>query len=424
MDIYFCEKCGVSVPLPEVMAGRAVASDGKVYCSQHLPGSADGDLELYFCDTCGVSIPLQDVITGTAQTGGEKTVCATCSRKQKAPAETEDRFRLYFCDSCNTSVPQSHVVTGRAAVRGGKTYCENCRDRVARRVSPLVPVIGILVLAVAALGVVLLAGGGAKEPAGPDPLKVLAETESVLAGRIDAMDQAGKERAADFESRLRAASDGLVEKIRGLEAKIADLEGRAAARADLDRKVQALEAEVARLRPLEEQARKLEAMEEEIRRLRTEVGRTPAAPLPEPAPAAPPAAEPAPEPAADIPEDVRVRIDRLASPDSGIRFSAAVELGKKGHPAAVPALAKLLADDEDLFVRRAAARALGEIRETAAVPALIEALLDKEIYVALQASKSLQAITGKEFGFKDKMSLSQRRQVQNRWKKWWKDHDE
>ena len=71
----------VVVPLQEVVGGRATSTDGKVYCTQHMPGAQDGDLKLYFCDSCGVSIPLQDVITGTASTGGDRTICASCRRK-------------------------------------------------------------------------------------------------------------------------------------------------------------------------------------------------------------------------------------------------------------------------------------------------------------------------------------------------------
>ena len=135
MKIYFCEACGASVPLHEVVGGRATASDGKVYCSEHRPGGADGDLRLYFCDACGISIPLQDVITGSAKTEGDRTLCPGCVRREQNEARSPDRFQLYFCDSCNTSIPQSHVVTGRALVRGGKTYCENCRERATWRSS-------------------------------------------------------------------------------------------------------------------------------------------------------------------------------------------------------------------------------------------------------------------------------------------------
>ncbi len=82
MKIYFCEKCGISIPLQEVVGGGATARDGKTYCQGCRPGeSSEGeDLKLYFCDNCKISIPLQDVITNRAKAVGEEMLCTGCAR--------------------------------------------------------------------------------------------------------------------------------------------------------------------------------------------------------------------------------------------------------------------------------------------------------------------------------------------------------
>jgi HEAT repeat protein len=426
MKIYFCEMCGASVPLQEVVAGRATASNGRVYCAHHMPGAADGDLKLYFCDSCGVSIPLQDVITGTASADGDRTLCTECGRKEAVGDTSGDRFRLHFCDGCNTSIPQSHVVTGRALVRGGRTYCENCKDRATRRLSPVIPVLGVVVLAAVAIAMVFVFNPGAARDDAPDPVKLLGVVEKEVGDRIVDLDRSWRESLAEADQRLAEAREAFSHGIGKLEAQVTNLTKALEDRKALAEKIGHLEAEVSRLKPLEGRVAKLVNLRAEVERLREALKVSQRAPVGR--------AEPAPEPAVakntpvapaenqDAPEAVRQRIDRLKSPDSGIRFSAAVELGKLAHNAAVAPLTVLLAKDEDLFVRRAAARALGEINDRTAIPALIEALMDSEIYVSLQAAKSLRSISGKEFGFKETLTASKRRQVQTKWKKWWKDN--
>ncbi|MCU0727631.1 MAG: hypothetical protein MUE73_17875, partial [Planctomycetes bacterium] len=176
MKIYFCEKCGISIPLQEVVGGRATARDGKTYCQGCLPRDRveSEDLKLYFCDNCKVSIPLQDVITNRAKPEGETMLCADCARlgspertarrervRREMEEREESRYRLHFCDGCNTSIPQSHIVTGRAVIRDGRTYCERCKTRVERRRS------GVLVPILCAALVIGLAGAGFFIAGGP-----------------------------------------------------------------------------------------------------------------------------------------------------------------------------------------------------------------------------------------------------------------
>jgi len=80
---------------------------------------------------------------------------------------------------------------------------------------------------------------------------------------------------------------------------------------------------------------------------------------------------PAREPEEKMPERVRELVKELESPELSRRKNAVVELGKIGHPAAVPHLAKLL-EDPDLAWR--ATVALTKIKDPAALPHLARAL--------------------------------------------------
>jgi HEAT repeat protein len=136
-----------------------------------------------------------------------------------------------------------------------------------------------------------------------------------------------------------------------------------------------------------------------------------------------PQPEPEQEPMAEAPPQVKTWMDQLADKDAGVRFSAAVELGKSGYKGAAAKLAKVLEDDKDMFVRRAAARSLGELDAWVAVPTLIGTLQDKDIFVAIMASKALESITGQNFGFKEGLGKSELRKVVGKAKKWWEEHE-
>lgn len=444
MKIYFCEKCGVSIPLQEVVGGRATARDGKTYCQGCHPGGdvEGGDLKLYFCDNCRVSIPLQDVITNRAKAVGEQMLCLDCSRlnegqrsarrdriQREMKEKEEGRYRLHFCDSCNTSIPQSHLITGRAVIRGGRTFCERCRGRAeGRRVSALATVSVLLLLAVVFVaGYVLLGSGGGllageakKAEAGPDPMLLL---ENRVVGLEDELG-----RRAEEISKLRGSLEALPD-IREEQERLGDLvdgnrrqakeilEKQNVFKSDADERAARLE-DV--LRQLEGRLAALNARLDELEKAPPGAA-APAAPAPA-AGGGPKVAPPPPPTPAEVPEEVKTLISDLKNDDAGVRFSAAVELGKKGNKAAVDPLIEILKEDRDVFVRRAAIRSLGDLNAWRAVPVLIDCLEDKELFVTTTASDALEKITGQDFGLKEGLSRSEVRRVVQKAKDWWEEH--
>ena len=91
--------------------------------------------------------------------------------------------------------------------------------------------------------------------------------------------------------------------------------------------------------------------------------------------------------------DLEEQIDRLKRPDAEVeeRENAAIDIGKIGDAAGVPALVAALGD-ADKNVRWRAAEALGEIKNAAAVPALVAALGDADADVRRNAASALRAI--------------------------------
>jgi len=447
MKIYFCEKCGISIPLQEVVAGRATARDGKTYCAGCRPADSGGeDLKLYFCDNCRVSIPLQDVITDRAKEVGEQTLCVDCARlsesqrrvrknriEQDLKEKEESRYRLHFCDSCNTSIPQSHLVTGRAVLRGGRTYCERCRGRAERKKVSAVSVVGVAV----ALGVAFVAGfmilgavpnllaNSGEEEGAKDRVEVLKQEileevrKEVKAGR-----DMVNEQLVELE-RLIEDMSKRTENLKESFAEVAELADEAESKSKEFRgnmQIRLAKADVS-LREAQEKLNALAARLEEQRQIFAAGATAARADRPDPPAAATPAApEPASPAAPSASPEVKAWIDQLSDDDAGIRFSAAVELGKTGYKGAVEPLSRVLEKDKDTFVRRAAARSLGDLDAWAAVPSLIETLGAKEYFVAITAHKALTKITGQDFGFRDGLSRTELRKVVSKARGWWDEH--
>jgi HEAT repeat protein len=84
--------------------------------------------------------------------------------------------------------------------------------------------------------------------------------------------------------------------------------------------------------------------------------------------------------------------------DAQVRVAACEALGRRGGSEAVTILSNVLTDDTDIDVRLAAARCLGDTRDTAAVEALAAALEDPNPALQLRGMRSLEKVTGKQFG--------------------------
>jgi len=449
MKIYFCEKCGISIPLQEVVGGRATARDGKTYCHGCNPETAASseDLKLYFCDNCKVSIPLQDVITNRARESGEKILCVDCGRlspaqravrreriQQELDEKEESRYRLHFCDKCNTSIPQSHLVTGRAVVRGGKTYCERCRPRTEKRKGgSATTVFAVIVLILVFVGGYLALGAGQGLFAKSSPEKEGPDREEILRAEIEqSVEQTVQAQKAVLDARLQRlteALDAITEQSdnfrEGLSTLTDDARKTGSSLAALrlmmeerlNRNDESLRQALDKLAVLTVRVQELKERPVAVAPRGGGTERMPEA-RPEPK-----AEEPAPQPAEKASPQVKAWIDQLSNKDAGVRFSAAVELGKAGFKGAAAPLAKVLADDKDMFVRRAAARSLGELDAWVAVPTLIDTLTDKDIFVAIMASKALESITGQSFGFKEGLGKSELRKVVGKANKWWGEHE-
>ncbi|MGD2124434.1 MAG: HEAT repeat domain-containing protein [Desulfobacteraceae bacterium] len=112
-------------------------------------------------------------------------------------------------------------------------------------------------------------------------------------------------------------------------------------------------------------------------------------------------------------ESVRLLIKALQSDSNDVRRSALIALGHLGAEAeeALPQIIKILDDEgENPNIRDNAARALKKFGPHGrdAVPALIRALKTDAPFLPHSAAKSLQAITGQDFG-----------RAAEKWQQWW-----
>jgi hypothetical protein len=88
----------------------------------------------------------------------------------------------------------------------------------------------------------------------------------------------------------------------------------------------------------------------------------------------------------------------LADDDLGVRRHSCQALGRRGDPAAVPVLARVLNDEKDIDVRLAAVKALGDINSPDAYTALAVAMEDRDPAMQYAGVQSMKAISGKDFG--------------------------
>jgi hypothetical protein len=457
MDLHFCSRCGISIPQSEIDSGFATGAGGKFYCSEHrggavavaeappprtAPGVAGEEPELLFCANCRVSIPVDDSKSGRAHREFGSLLCAGCSKadpgeraarreaveaEMAADVDAHDPVVARRCSVCSAAVPYGQIVTGKAKVDGDRVTCERCRAAAVAAPSASSTgsgwLSGFLWLAVIA-GMFLVgffvvrAVRDQEKPAAPKPSTAQAD-----AARIDAdrrWDQLSQ-RLAEMERRSAAAPEDRAGDDKHTAAALSDVRRMVAdLRTDVAKSDAELQARIARL---EGAIEGLGARVTDLANRSTSqqpVERAPAR-SPEPPTTAP--AAPTPEkkeaPVGVNPEVSRLCKELLESADNGTRFNAANELGTLKDPAAVPSLVKGLAEDKHYFVRRGCAIALAKIRAWLAVPALIKALEDKEPYVALEANRALQKVTGNDFGVNQDVPLGQRKTKATAAEKWW-----
>ncbi len=138
-------------------------------------------------------------------------------------------------------------------------------------------------------------------------------------------------------------------------------------------------------------------------------------------PALPPPEEK--DPAVVAAETAKAKQD-LQSDDLGVLFPALEKIREHNVVDAMPRLLELLGTYPDALGRTQAAMVLGEMKLCDAVPALAEALVDKSDLVAQQANKSLRKITGYDTQIAMSARIRARRSARNKFKEWWRSHEE
>ncbi len=460
-EIVFCERCGVSIPEPDIAKSRQ-ASGGKDLCPACLaPGSladdptAPGDLQLYFCENCRVSIAVSDVLTRQARPEGAGYLCAVCSRS--TPAERVARrtaveremadaapapaphprspATLYFCDGCNASIPASAVATGRALVEGGRTWCERCRPGAASA-STRGPGAGFLPVAAAALlaagvtaaGFVVWERSDRASRGTAVATGQQAEIDS-LRQEVRAARQAADATRMESSDRLDRASrdwDRRMESLRAESREVRSAAEKAAAAvpAEGSGRLERIESRMADLEA--EMGLGLQTLAERIERVSQRTApEAPPAPAPSdgmPADGGGAASSPPPQARPDLSPEAKKNVALLKDKAAEARFAAAIELGKLGEKAVWPSLVEALKKDDDPFVRRACCRSLGELKAYEAFPDLVDTLADSEELIAKLAASVVKDMAAQDFGYKQGQPKGDRRKVMDRARKWWEEN--
>lgn len=98
------------------------------------------------------------------------------------------------------------------------------------------------------------------------------------------------------------------------------------------------------------------------------------------------------------PADALLLATALGDSSQLVRWEAAKGLQRIHNDQAVAPLIEAMVEDEDVDVRMAAATALGQYRERGVIEALIRGLDDRSLGVAVHARRSLNILTGENFG--------------------------
>lgn len=353
---------------------------------------------------------------------------------------------LHFCALCNESIPQSDLDAGRVVRHKDRLICASC-DRamsVANERAPVSPSFAPPPVAVPRPVERTREGSGAS-----GVLVAVLALFVAIGGVVWVRWQ--RERDRRFDEAGRAAERLDLE--RRLDSTRSALDAERAARAALEQGLVAARAEVQRVaseakRASEDEALKfsadLDAVRAKLASVETRLGAavsprdfdalrelavaareelgalsTKVAGLEEQQ-RAPVAAAPAVETPAVVQPKWFPIVQKLKSPDLGVRWSAVQELAATGDVAVVEYLVPIL-QDQDAFVRMMAARELGNLGSTKAVDGLIAALGDERAPVREESYLALRKLTKKDLPFDSQSDDTAERQRRIKaWLDWWK----
>lgn len=430
-EIIFCDRCNSSIPESAIENGSAVLDGGRGFCKDcrsQIEDSSFGD-QVHFCDQCNVSISVAEIREGAASFQGGKLYCEDCATSSVGPA-----------GAASGGVASDTVQHGSVAYEPATRLHERTRreSRVVRIVAVLAVlfVTGILSVMMVFFPDRFPLGGGkastgegaaasAVDPGDPGDSETVATIGSESGDESD-------EGLSSSSSTSGPASSGEVDRLTGvlagIEARLENLERAAAADTRGDERFAVVEDSIRDLEARSTSA--LEALGSDLSSMRAllESMSSTVAAKDDAAVAATgavgdgvaedPVSEEPPAAAGD-PELDAVLADLVAS-EAGKRFSALVELGRRGDAGQTAAVAEVLLNDEDFVVREFAANVLGNFGVPAAVAPLITALRDPAPSVVMASDEALRRITRKNFGMKRRSSASAREDVVRKWEAWWK----
>jgi hypothetical protein len=272
---------------------------------------------------------------------------------------------IRFCDQCDSSIPEADLERGAARMTGRSLLCASCRGVRLRAMLSRSVLLPLALLAVAALGAFT-------------SVRVLRPQIEDLRSEVSEL------RIA--VARVPPPDTGLADELRGLRSLMREnvaaqvgtqeamLEAQAMAGRDLATAIETISDQMVVL------AAETRAVKERV------------AALGESQPREPGGTDPGTLPGLDA------LLTMTEDTDSGIRFSALLEIADKEDPRVTKRVLSMLSD-LDADVRSAAARILGERAVPAAITPLIGLLEDPKVLVRDEAAKALLVLTGEDFEY-------------------------
>ena len=443
-EITFCDRCNASIPETALQDGSAIVKDGRGYCKEcrDFIAAPSFSEEVHFCDGCNVSISVGEIREGRAFFHEGRLVCNQCLRSDPAAAG------LSQTGLSPDSIPSASIpsASGPGAVLSHSSTTE--RPTYTRLETNRVSVVRVLgAVALLAVAVVVVVGAvffpdrfalGGRSGATPEESATGKAASGESSGDVAGSDLAtGAVTDLDAES---AAPPALAETeptelevlnamLATIESRLERLEERELAAAEADGRFDRIESS---LRNLEQGSKdtftSLGTELGEIREMVASLARSAEAaeldrdsiPVPETDSSGSDVGVTATsEPVAEEKSEADGLLEGLKSPEAGRRFSALVELGRRGDKTHIPAIAEVLLRDEDFVVREFAANVLGNFGERSAVEFLIRSLHDPAPSVVIASDEALSRITKKRFGMKRRSSASTRAEVVRKWESWW-----